>query len=75
MEKSKAIDIIDKMLTMKSRQEGETYLVSNCLSKEDYVEVAKQLDVPHRANITLLKERIIEGTIGFRLRSDAIQGK
>ena len=75
MQQSDIDTVINTLLAINSRQEGETYLVSKCKSKTDLVEVAKKLDLPYRTNITVLKERIIEGTIGFRLRSDAIQGK
>ncbi len=37
----------------------------------------KSLDIPllQRDNIEKLQEKIIESTIGYRLRSEAIQGK
>jgi len=50
--------------------------LSKCHSKIDIENIAKKLDVPFQKkdSIEKLKYKIIERTIGFRLRSQAIQG-
>ena len=45
-------------------------------TKRELESLARQLDLPVRSRdtIALLQEKIIEGTIGFRLRSKAVRG-
>ena len=68
--------IIEKMYTLNSRTEGESFLKSNCNNKSAFERVAKKLDLPFQKTdgIEKLVSKIIERTIGFRLRSQAIQG-
>lgn len=68
--------IISNLYKINNRQEGEKYLSSKCSSKAEFESVAKKLDVPFQKkdSIEKLKYKIIERTIGFRLRSQAIQG-
>jgi hypothetical protein len=68
--------IISDLYQMHDRREGEKYLLSKCSTRAQFESVAKKLDVPFQKkdNIEKLKYKIIERTIGFRLRSQAIQG-
>lgn len=68
-------EIISELENMSSREMGEQYLLNKQFSRIDYETIIKQLDIPFqkRDNIEKLKDKIIEGTIGFRLRSQAIQ--
>ncbi|MGD1834796.1 MAG: hypothetical protein ACPKQO_03650 [Nitrososphaeraceae archaeon] len=69
--------IIDELNTKNSRGDGMKLLVDKCRVRLDYESVAKKLDIPFTKKDTIdkLKDKIIEGTIGFRLRSQAIQDK
>lgn len=61
---------------MATREEGTEFLENACRSKEDLIRLAKYIDIPVQKtdNVSQLRERIIEATIGYRLRSAAIQG-
>ncbi|MGE0635175.1 MAG: hypothetical protein AB7G44_08555 [Bacteroidia bacterium] len=69
-------EIIAKLYTMQNRNEGENYLKKQCSNKLDYENIARKLDVPFQKKdkIEKIQNKIIERTIGFRLRSEAIQG-
>jgi hypothetical protein len=68
--------IILEFSKMKTRKEGEEYLLSQKLKKLDLENILRKLDIPFQKKDSMerLKDKIIEGTIGFRLRSQAIQG-
>jgi hypothetical protein len=70
-------DTISKLKEMTSREDGLELLNNKYSLRQDYEAIAKQIDIPHtkKDSIDKLKEKIIEGTIGFRLRSQAIQDK
>ena len=72
-----AQSIIDQLNILKNRQEGELILKEKCNNRFDYEKIASILDIPFQKKDTIdrILEKIIEGTIGFRLRSQAIQGK
>lgn len=61
--------------SMQSREEASSYFSSNDLKKADLEAICKQLDLPltKKENIKTLQEKIIEGTVGYKLRSQAIQ--
>ncbi len=58
------------------REEGEKLLDERASSKDNMVRLARILDLPVQKSDTAkqLRSRLIESTIGFRLRSAAIQG-
>lgn len=68
--------IIHEFPKMKTRKEGEEYLLSRKLKRLDLEIILRKLDIPFQKkdSIEKLRDKIIEGTIGFRLRSQAIQG-
>lgn len=61
--------------SMQSREEASSYFSTNDLKKADLEAICKQLDLPltKKENIKTLQEKIIEGTVGYKLRSQAIQ--
>ena len=68
--------IIDKLNQLKTREEGLTFLISKCSSKNDFETIAKKMDIPFQKKDTIdkLKDKIIESSIGYKIRSQAIQG-
>jgi len=77
IDESSMLDIISELNKMTSRENGLELLNNKCSLRQDYESIAKRIDIPHSKKDTIdkLKEKIIEGTIGFRLRSQAIQDK
>ncbi len=61
---------------MKTREEGERFLRANYNTRADLVLLAKAIDVPvHKTDtVDMVIEKIVEATIGFRIRSAAVQG-
>lgn len=60
-----------------NREQGLSLLREYAPGKSALEMIGRKLDVPisHRDNMETLREKIIEATIGYRLRSMAIQGK
>lgn len=63
--------------TFQTREEGLEYLNFHCKTKKDLTALAKIIDIHFLKTdkIDQLREKIIEFTIGFKLRSAAIQNK
>ncbi len=68
--------IRDTLRSVASREEGVEYLRAVAGSRAAVQRIARFLDLPVRRGETVdrLREKIIEATIGFRLRSQAIRG-
>lgn len=68
-------DIILKLNSMNERLEGENYLKPLKLSRQSLEIILKKLDIPYQKkdSISKLYDKIIESTIGYKLRSQAIQ--
>ena len=68
-------EIINALEKLSNRESGEEYIKNKLITRLDYEAVVKKLDIPYnkKDNINKLRDKIIEGTIGFRLRSQAIQ--
>lgn len=66
---------ISLLNSMQSREEAYSYMSSSDLKKADLEAICKQLDLhlTKKENIKTLQEKIIEGTVGYKLRSQAIQ--
>jgi len=60
-----------------TREEGITFLDSLVLTRESLrvIAVALDLPTPRTDTVAKLKDRIIDATIGYRLRSDAIRSR
>ena len=69
------LDAVNEINTMKDRQDVEYYLSTYFPSRLALSSIAKLLDIPvsKKDNIEHIRSKIIEGTIGFKLRSQAIQ--
>ena len=69
-------EALDRLYSIQSREEGETLLSEQFTSKAALEALARHADLPvqRRDTISSLRSRIIESTIGYRLRSQAIQG-
>ena len=59
-----------------SREEAEKYLSANSPRKSDLVSLAKEMNIPIHAADTgdKIRDKIIDATVGYRLRSQAIRG-
>jgi hypothetical protein len=68
--------IMHTLEKMESRTEGSKYLKETCRGKEELKKLAKYIDIPVDKidKIDQIIDRIVEATIGFRVRSAAIQG-
>jgi hypothetical protein len=64
-----------ELSTKATREDGMSLLDSLGLTRESLRQVAATLDIPTPKTDTVarLKDRIIEATIGYRLRSEAIR--
>ena len=75
--KSSSTDLKDteeQIIKIESRDQAEELLKD--FKKADLQRIAKDLDIPIQKNedVVRLREKIIESTVGFKLRSQAIQG-
>lgn len=63
-----------KLMTIPSCQDGMKFLKAN-LRKTDLQRLARQLNIPIRKRDTIdkLAEKIVESTIGYRLRAAVFQ--
>lgn len=71
------IDIRRMLESSNSREEGTALLNEKCSTKEEMTKLARFLDLPVQKSdkISQILERIVEATIGYRIRSAAIQGE
>ena len=74
---SETLSLLERRLrAAESRDQGFAILTESVVTRRDLEMLARHLGLPveRRDNRERLTDRIIEGTIGFRLRSAAIQG-
>lgn len=66
----------ESLRSAKTREEGNLLLDETITSKDDLTRLARQLDAPVQKTDSAeqIRARVIESTIGFRIRSAAIQG-
>ncbi|MGE8534832.1 MAG: hypothetical protein ACN6OJ_09645 [Chryseobacterium sp.] len=69
--------IINKLGSVEKREDGINYIETLNLTRIDIENILKKLDThfTKKDSIQRLKEKLIESTIGFKLRSEAIQKK
>jgi len=67
----------ERLVSCQTREEAERIIEELSLSKTALRQIARALELPHQKDdsVSRLVERIVESTVGFRLRSQAIQGK
>jgi hypothetical protein len=77
LDKGEMETLVSQLRTKDDRESGLALLNECCPGKNSLERLARHIDIPviPRDNINTLKEKIIEATIGYRLRSIAIQGK
>lgn len=74
---SAALDKLARLLQdADDRSRGWEILEEHTSNKDSLIQLARHLDLPcqKKESVDRLKEKIIEATIGFRLRSAAIRG-
>ncbi len=69
-------EIATKLLTLRSREDGEALLKNEVHIRRALEALARFLQLPVQRDDTVerLRAKIVENTIGSRLRSEAIQG-
>lgn len=69
------LDIVTQLNLIHSREEANSYFLSKSFKRSELEAICKQLDFPftQKENIKILQEKIIEGTVEYKLRSQAIQ--
>lgn len=73
---NEVLEITNYLYTIEDRDEGAKFLELKCNNRSELEDIIRSLDVPFQKkdSVEKLKDKIIERTIGFRLRSKAIQG-
>lgn len=69
-------ELIQKLSALPSREEAQQFFISNYPAKKVLEVIAKELDISisKQDRIENIREKIIEATVGARLRSQAIRG-
>jgi hypothetical protein len=69
--------LLDQLNQASDRETGKVILADEAIDKSTLLALCKRLDLPSstKDNIPSLQEKIIEQTIGYRLRSRAIRGQ
>lgn len=67
----------ERLRRLSTREAGLDYLRAQFRNRSELFQLARALDIPadNHDPRSKLEERIVEATIGFRLRSDAIQNR
>jgi hypothetical protein len=70
-------DVVRRLRATRSRDAGMSFLEELNVAKVDLERIARCLDLPVQRSVTTerLKSNIVEATIGYRLRSEAIHGR
>lgn len=68
--------MVRQLREMKDRDSGESFLRSTGSTRSKLLRLGRELDLPisNKNTVQEMIERIVEATIGFRLRSAAIRG-
>lgn len=71
-----AEDAIAQITSLPSRQDAQALLDSKFSSKKALEMIARKLDIPiiRQDKVEDLRDKIVEATVGARIRSQAIQG-
>ena len=69
--------IIEKLTSCASREDAQIFLVNNHPTKKSLELIARKLDIPiiKQDTLVVLRDKVIEATVGARMRSQAIQGE
>lgn len=68
--------VITKLTDFTSREEAQRFLDENFGGRKLLEPIARKLDIPimSQDKVDVLRDKIIEATVGARMRSQAIQG-
>lgn len=77
IDESDIIHIREELVSKHTREEGIALLDNLELTRESLKDIAVAMDLPTPKTDTVsrLKDRIVEATIGYRLRSNAIRSR
>jgi len=69
-------EFISKLTNFSSREEAQRFLDTTCSTRKALEPIARSLDIPvlKQDKVDVLRDKIIEATVGARIRSQAIQG-
>jgi len=69
--------LVEKLTSFNSREEASDFLFRTFETKRPLEQLARSLDIPiiKQDKVEILREKIIEATVGARIRSEAIKGK
>ena len=70
-------EIIGELDSLQSREAGVRLLEERELTKKDLELLARKVDLPvlKSDSVARLRDKIVEATIGYRLRSEAVHGR
>jgi hypothetical protein len=71
-----ADEVIRTITGKATRLEAQSFLDSNFSNKKMLEQIARRLDIPiiRQDKVEVLRDKIIEATVGAKMRSQAIQG-
>lgn len=69
-------NIIEKLTALPNREEAQQFLDANFSTRKSVEPIARKLDIPisKQDKVETLRDKVIEATVGARVRSQAIQG-
>lgn len=69
-------NVIEQLTTFPNREEAQQFLNSNFSTRKAIESIARRLDIPisKQDKVETLRDKVIEATVGARVRSQAIQG-
>ncbi len=76
MSSEEAEAVIERLIAFSSRLEAQDLLSARFPTKKNLEAIARKLDIPiiRQDKIEELRDKIVEATVGARIRSQAIQG-
>jgi hypothetical protein len=77
LDQATLIATMNELKQLSTREQGVSLLQDRCKVKDDLLQLARAIDIPIPKDATVERTRnfIVEATIGFRIRSNAIQNK
>lgn len=69
-------NVIDKLSSFPSREDAQQFLDGGFSTRKSVESIARKLDIPisKQDKVETLRDKVIEATVGARVRSQAIQG-
>ena len=69
-------ELVAKLTAFPSRADASQFMEANFETRKTLDQIARHLDVPvlKQDKLEVLREKVIEATVGARLRSEAIKG-